>query len=101
MKNCLFIVLFAMIHVASAGPLKNPEATPKTSDRAYSNMQRSIGGIVEQVAKSRGFSTADPRSYGTLYGMGKAAVGTAAGVGAGVLVVGRALLHKSVAGQVE
>ncbi len=66
MKNCLFILLFAMVNFASAGFLKMPEETPKTSNPAYANMQRAIGGIVENAAKARGFSTADPRSYGTL-----------------------------------
>lgn len=67
------------------------QATAQTvADPAYSNMQRTIGGIIQQVAKDRGLSVADPRTYGTLYGVGRAAGTTAAGVGAGLLIGGTA-----------
>lgn len=55
------------------------------SEPAYANMQRAVGGIVQQTALSRGLSTADPQTYGTLYGMGKVAVTGAAAAGAGLL----------------
>jgi hypothetical protein len=60
------------------------------ADPAYWNMQRAMGGIIQQSAQARGYSTTDPRTYSTLYGIGKTATSTLAGVGAGVLVVGTA-----------
>ena len=56
------------------------------SDPAYANMQRAITGITQKVASERGFSTSDPRVYGTLYGMGTAATVAAATAGTGLLV---------------
>jgi hypothetical protein len=63
-------------------------AQTATADPAYWNMQRAMGGIIQQAAQARGYSTTDPRTYSTLYGIGKAAVGaTAVGaVGTGILV---------------
>jgi hypothetical protein len=61
-----------------------------TSDPAYANMQRAIGGIIQQNALNRGYSTSDPRTYSTLYSVGKTAATAAAGVGAGLVVVGTA-----------
>lgn len=68
-----------------------------TADPAYANMQRAMGGITQQVAEQRGYSTKDPRTFGTLYGMGKAASsqisgvsGIAAGAATAGLLVGTA-----------
>jgi hypothetical protein len=58
------------------------------SDPAYANMQRTMAGITQNVAKARGFSISDPRVYSTLYGMGTAATAAAATAGAGLLVAG-------------
>lgn len=60
------------------------------SDPSYANMQRAVGSIVEHTAQARGFSTTDPRTYGTMYGMGKVAVSGAVGAGAGALIGGTA-----------
>lgn len=65
-------------------------AFAQTADPAYANMQRAVGGIIQQNAVSRGFSTVDPRTYSTLYGVGRSAVTVAAGAGAGLLVAGTA-----------
>lgn len=63
-------------------------AQVSTGDAAYANMQRSVGGIVQSVAVSRGASVSDPRTYATLFGMGKAASASVAvgAVGTGLLV---------------
>lgn len=61
-----------------------------TADPAYANMQRAVGGIIQQNAVSRGFSVTDPRTYGTLYSAGKVAAAGAATAGAGLLVAGSA-----------
>lgn len=57
-------------------------------DPAYASVQRSVGGIVQSTAVARGASLSDPRTYATLYGMGKAAVASTAvgAVGTGLLV---------------
>jgi hypothetical protein len=60
------------------------------ADPAYANMQRAIGGIVQQSAQARGFSPTDPRTYSTLYSMGKMAATGVAIAGAGILVGGTA-----------
>lgn len=54
----------------------------------YANMQRAVGGILQQNAVSRGYSLSDPRTYLTLYGWGKTAATTVAAAGVGAAVVG-------------
>jgi hypothetical protein len=61
-----------------------------TADPAYWNMQRTMGGILQQSAQARGYSTTDPRTYSTLYSVGKAAAVTVAGAGTALLVAGTA-----------
>jgi hypothetical protein len=60
----------------------------QVADPSYANMQRAVGGIIQQSAQSRGFSTSDPRTYSTMYAVGKTAVAGAAGVGTGLLIAG-------------
>jgi hypothetical protein len=89
MKNRLLIfIAFAMSFITNSS-----FSQTTTADPAYANMQRAVAGITQQVAISRGTSTTDPRTYSTLYSMGKAAAtSTAVGaVGAGLLVTAGAV----------
>ncbi len=60
------------------------------SEPAYANMQRSVGGIIQSATQSMGYSPNDPRTYGTLRGVGQATAGAAAAAGTGILVAGSA-----------
>lgn len=80
-------VLFAAISNASA---------QSTSDSAYANMQRAVGGIVNQHVAANGYSSSDPKTYQTLRGMGTAAVSGVAAAGAGVLIAGSSIAWGSV-----
>jgi hypothetical protein len=68
------------------------------SDPAYANMQRAMGGIIQNVAAARGYSSTDPRIYNTLYGMGTTATTAAASAGAGLLIGGTAPAWATVLG---
>ncbi len=83
MKRISVFVLafFVLVQDASAQLVGDP---------AYYNMQRSIVGVMNNVAQDQGFNLNDPRVYGTMYGVGKAAATTAAGAGAALLVGGTA-----------
>lgn len=69
-----------------------------TADPAYANMQRAVGGIVNEHVKTKGYSTADPRVYQTLKGIGTAAVTGAAAAGASLLVAGSSVAWGTVLG---
>ena len=79
------IVLAVALAASSIADAQAPVAEP-----AYANMQRAVGGIIQSIALSRGYSLADPRTYGTLYSFGKTAGSAVAGVGAAGVVVGTA-----------
>jgi hypothetical protein len=74
----LIIALFFSINVLAQA----------VADPGYWNMQRAMGGIMQQAAQARGYSTTDPRTYGSLYSIGKTAASTAAAAGTGFLVIG-------------
>lgn len=60
------------------------------ADPSYWNMNRALSGVTQQAIQARGFAATDPRIYGTLQGMGSAAISTAstaAGVAGGAGVV--------------
>lgn len=78
---CCLLLLFSNLNAISQ---------TATADPAYWNMQRAMGGILQQSAQTRGYSTTDPRTYSTLYGVGKAAAATVAGAGTALLVAGTA-----------
>jgi hypothetical protein len=81
--SMLIANLFRIILSISIGIFSCSQAIAQaTSEPAYANMQRAVGGIIQQTAQARGYSTTDPRTYGTLYGIGKAAVSAASGAGA-------------------
>lgn len=80
-KLCLLVILL---------PLRSWGLTQ--ADPSYWNMNRALSGVTQQAIQARGFAATDPRIYGTLQGMGSAAIGTAstaAGVvgGAGVVTL--------------
>lgn len=75
---CISFFLFATGHVFAQS----------TAEPAYANMQRAVGGIIDQVGQAHGYSTIDPRIYGTLHGVGQTATSAVAGLGAGLLVGG-------------
>jgi hypothetical protein len=77
-----FILFFSFLSVTLASYGQT------VADPAYANMQRAVGGIIQQTAQSRGYSTTDPRTYSTLYGVGQTATSAAVGVGAGLLIAG-------------
>jgi hypothetical protein len=89
MKNIFCVVSFVLFSLFSICV----RSQTTTADPAYANMQRAVAGITQQVATSRGTSTTDPRTYATLYGMGRAAAtSTAIGaVGTGLLVTAGAV----------
>jgi hypothetical protein len=64
----------------------NSAIAQSTADPAYANMQRAMGGILQQRAQSMGYSITDPRTYGTLYGVGKTATSMATGAGSALLI---------------
>ena len=80
-------VFFAAISNASA---------QSTVDPAYANMQRAVGGIVNQHVAANGYASSDPRTYQTLRAMGTAAVSGVAAAGAGVLIAGSSIAWGSV-----
>lgn len=80
-------VFFAALSNASA---------QSTVDPAYANMQRAVGGIVNQHVAANGYSSSDPKTYQTLRGMGTAAVSGVAAAGAGVLIAGSSIAWGSV-----
>lgn len=57
-------------------------------DSAYANMQRAVGGIIQSATQNMGYVATDPRTYGTLRGVGQATGAAAAAAGTGVLVAG-------------
>ncbi len=66
----------------------NQAMAQATSESAYANMQRAVGGIVQSATASRGYVANDPRTYATLQSMGTAAVSTASGAGTAFLFAG-------------
>lgn len=60
------------------------------SEPAYANMQRAMGGIIQSATQTMGYAATDPRTYGTLRGVGQATAGVGAAVGTGLLVAGSA-----------
>lgn len=83
-RNLFRIILSISVLVFSCSQTK----AQTTSEPAYANMQRSIGGILQSVVQKQGFSTTDPRTYSTLYQAGRSAVSASAAVGTGFLVAG-------------
>ena len=79
-------ILIAILSSTSA----HAQTAPTVADPAYANMQRAVGGVIQQTAVARGYSTTDPRTYSTLYSVGKVAAGAAAGAAVGLLVGGTA-----------
>jgi hypothetical protein len=53
-------------------------------------MQRAMGGIINNAAAARGYLASDPRTYNTLFQVGKTTAATAAAAGAATLVAGSA-----------
>jgi hypothetical protein len=75
----------------------SPNAHAQTvNDPAYANMQRAVGGIVNQHVATNGYASADPRVYQTLRSMGTAAVSGVVAAGAGVLLAGSSIAWGSV-----
>lgn len=60
------------------------------SEPAYANMQRAMGGIIQKATENMGYAATDPRTYGTLRGVGQTTAGAAAAAGTGILVAGSA-----------
>jgi hypothetical protein len=58
------------------------------SDPAYANMQRAVGGIVNEHVATQGYAKSDPKTFQTLKGIGSAAVGGVAVGGTAILVGG-------------
>jgi hypothetical protein len=56
------------------------------AEPAYANMQRAVGGIIQQSTQSMGYVPNDPRTYSTLRAVGSTAAGAAAAAGTGILV---------------
>ena len=77
----VLIMVFSLSNYVNATTLSEP---------AYANMQRAMGGIMNEAAAARGFSLSDPRVYNTMYGMGTAATAAVATAGAGLLIGGTA-----------
>lgn len=59
-------------------------AATASQTTAAANMQRTIGGVINNAALKKGFAANDPRAYGTAYGAGKAIISGVATAGAGV-----------------
>jgi hypothetical protein len=60
------------------------------ADPAYGNMQRAMGGIIQQSTAQRGYVASDPRTYSTLASVGKVGAAAVVGAGAALLVAGTA-----------
>lgn len=83
----------AVIAMIFASPNVYAQTVP---DPAYANMQRAVGGIVNQHIAANGYQANDVRSYQTLRAMGTAAVSGVAVAGAGVLIAGSSIAWGSV-----
>lgn len=80
-------ILIALFIAALLAPFSCVHAQT-TSDPAYANMQRAVGGIVNNHVAANGYASSDPRTYQTLKGIGTAAVSGVAVGGAALLVAG-------------
>lgn len=60
------------------------------SDPAYANMQRAMGGIIQDATYQRGYIPSDPRTYSTLKSVGAAVATGALTAGTGLLIGGTA-----------
>ena len=85
MKTALYILLVCFIYVCSV-----VSAHAQTSDPAYANMQRAMGGIIQDATASRGYVATDPRTYATLRAVGVSTASGVATAGAGLLIGGTA-----------
>lgn len=81
MKMGLLVV--AMSYTAAAFP-------QTVTDSAFANMQRAMGGIIQNATAARGYIPADPRTYATLRSVGTSTAAAAATAGAGLLIGGTA-----------
>ena len=86
--GAMTIIVSAIVIAIMTSASAHAQTAPTVADPAYANMQRAVGGVIQQTAVARGYSTTDPRTYSTLYSVGKVAVGAAAGAGVALLVGG-------------
>lgn len=88
----MFLSLFKRFFLLCLSVAVASTHAQSTADPAYANMQRAVGGIIQQQAQAKGYSLTDPRTYGTMYQVGKysasAVSGAGAAAGAAVLVAG-------------
>lgn len=70
--------------------LPNAAFAQAVADPAYVNMQKAISGIIQQTAANRGVSISDPRTYSTLYSIGKTTAAVTATAAAGAVGVATA-----------
>jgi hypothetical protein len=81
---CDLIVLGFVVYFITLLPSIAKAQT--VADPAYANMQRAVGGIIQQSTQSMGYVPSDPRTYSTLRAVGSTAAGAAAAAGTGILV---------------
>lgn len=79
--RAFFVVVLSFLLVLEV----HAQALPKPE-----RFQQAVGEIVRDAGVRRGFAANDPRIHSTNYGVGRAAVATAGGAGAGLLIAGTA-----------
>jgi hypothetical protein len=88
-------IVIALFIASLLAPFSSVHAQT-TADPAYANMQRAVGGIVNNHVAANGYASSDPRTYQTLKAIGTAAVSGVAAAGAGVLLAGSSVAWGSV-----
>lgn len=84
------VVLVSLVAVSAVAMCSMARAQTVGTDPAYANMQRAMGGIIQAAGASRGYVPSDPRTYKTMYHVGRQVVAGAAAAGTAILIGGTA-----------
>lgn len=84
------VVLVLLVVVSAVATCSMARAQAVGTDAAYLNMQRAMGGIIQAAGASRGYVPNDPRTYKTMYHVGRQVIAGAAAAGTAILIGGTA-----------